>query len=224
MPQSVAMRPPQATLKAPRPPRGAVLPTHEQSALSSGATSPSLLDLARAADPDGWRQLVQLYSPLVFSWCRRFGLSADDSADVMQDVWHSVTGAIGRFEREQGGFRAWLYTVTRNKIHDYFRKASKRPALAEGGSAAHERLAEVPNAEPEDDASAGETVSLLHRALEVIRRDFEPRTWDAFWALAVEGRTATEVATTFRTTPDAVYQAKARVMRRLRETLGEQLG
>lgn len=192
--------------------------------VSSGATSPSLLDLARAADPDGWVRLVRLYSPLVASWCRRFGLSSEDAADVTQDVWHAVTGAIGRFERERSGFRAWLYTVARNKIHDHFRKVGKRPALAEGGSAAHERLAELPDAEPDDDASAGDTVALLRRALEVVRRDFEPHTWEAFWALAIDGRTAAETATALGTTPDAVYQAKARVMRRLRETLGEQLG
>ncbi len=188
---------------------------------SSGATSPSLLELARAADPGGWDQLVRLYSPLVFSWCRRFGLAFEDAADVTQDVWHAVAGALGRFERERGGFRAWLYTVTRNKTNDHFRKAGKRPASAEGGSAAQERLAELPAAEPDDDASAGDTVGLLQRALEVVRRDFEPHTWEAFWALAIDGRTAAEAAATLRTTPDAVYQAKARVMRRLRETLGE---
>lgn len=199
-------------------------PARGPSTASSGATSPSLLDRARASDRDAWDQLVRLYSPLVFSWCRRFGLSLEDAADVTQDVWQSVAGAIGRFERDRGGFRAWLYTVVRNKIHDHFRKAGKRPAAAEGGSAAHERLAAVPDAEPDDDASVAETVSLLRRALEVVRRDFEPHTWDAFWALSVEGRTAAETATALRTTPDAVYQAKARVMRRLRETLGEQLG
>jgi RNA polymerase sigma-70 factor (ECF subfamily) len=191
---------------------------------SSGATSPSLIARARDADPDGWAELHRLYSPLVFSWCRRFGLSLEDAADVTQDVWHAVAGAIGRFERERGGFRAWLYTVARNKVHDHFRRAGKRPAAAEGGSAARDRLADLPEVEPEDDASAGETVALLRRALEVVRRDFEPHTWEAFWSLAIEGHTAAEVAAALRATPDAVYQAKARVMRRLRETLGEQLG
>lgn len=213
---------PHATLKAPRPYREPVTPTRDLLA-SSGATSPSLLDLARAADPHGWERLVRLYSPLVASWCRRFGLTAEDAADVTQDVWQAVTGAIGRFERERGGFRAWLYTVARNKIHDHFRKATKRPA-AEGGSAARERLAELPDLEPDDDASAGDTVALLRRALEVVRRDFEPHTWEAFWALAIDGRAAADTAAALGTTPDAVYQAKARVMRRLRETLGEQVG
>jgi RNA polymerase sigma-70 factor (ECF subfamily) len=59
----------------------------------------------------------------------------------------------------------------------------------------------------------------MHRALALIRGDFEPRTWAAFWRSAVEGATAAEVSSELNLSIDAVYQAKSRVLRRLREEL-----
>src|SRR5947209_20533536 len=86
----------------------------------SAGTSLSLLERVRAADPQAWQRLVHVYSPLIFSWCRRTGLGPDDAADVMQDVWQAVSAAIGRFRRsaESGTFRGWVWTITRNKLRD----------------------------------------------------------------------------------------------------------
>lgn len=190
----------------------------------SGGTSLSLLDRVRAADPQAWQRLVHVYSPLIFSWCRRTGLGPDDAADVMQDVWQSVSGAIGRFRRADGAgtFRGWIWTITRNKLRDHFR-AHTDEAAAEGGSTACARLREVPDGEPEDSADdpSGGTGGLLRRAVELIRGDFAEGTFQAFWLTAVDGRSAAEAAAALGTTVDAVYQAKSRVLRRLREELGE---
>jgi RNA polymerase sigma-70 factor (ECF subfamily) len=190
----------------------------------SGGTSLSLLDRVRAADPQAWQRLIHVYSPLVFSWCRRAGLTPDDAADVMQDVWHAVSRAIGRFRRsdESGTFRGWIWAITRNKLRDHFRRQSGQ-AAAEGGSTARTRLQEIPDAEPEDSADdpSGGSAGLLRRAVELIRGDFAEATFGAFWLTAVEGRTAAEAASALGVTVDVVYQAKSRVLRRLREELGE---
>jgi RNA polymerase sigma-70 factor (ECF subfamily) len=190
----------------------------------SGGTSLSLLDRVRAADPQAWQRLVQVYSPLIFSWCRQTGLGPDDAADVMQDVWHAVSGAIGRFRRsgDSGTFRGWIWTITRNKLRDHFRtRAGEAPA--EGGSTACARLREVPDGEPDEsvDDPSGGSAGLLHRAVELIRGDFAEGTFQAFWLTAVDGRAAADVAAVLGISVDAVYQAKSRVLRRLREELGE---
>ena len=118
---------------------------------SSAGTSPTLLARLRTAEPAAWHRVVHLYSPLVFSWGRRAGLSSEDAADVMQDVWAAVAKAIPRFEHTAVGstFRGWLYTVSRNKLADFFRRRSNRPT-AEGGSDAQGRWAEVPESEPDE--------------------------------------------------------------------------
>src|SRR5262249_20600188 len=96
---------------------GAVSESAEQSRVaiaseaSSGDTSLSMLDRVRAEDPEAWKRLVELYSPLIYSWARRPGLRNEDAADLLQEVWRAVAGNFGRFRREpgQGSFRGWLW-------------------------------------------------------------------------------------------------------------------
>lgn len=185
----------------------------------SGLTALSMLDRVRRDDAEAWRRMVHLYSPLIFSWCLKAGVGNEDAADLMQEVWSSVSSHIGKFERtsDYGSFRGWLWTITRNKLHDFQRKRA-HAAVAVGGSAAQQWMIEVPDREPDDsaDTSSG---GLMHRALQLIRGDFEPNTWSAFWRTSVEGATAAEVGAELKLSVDAVYQAKSRVLRRLREEL-----
>jgi RNA polymerase sigma-70 factor (ECF subfamily) len=185
----------------------------------SGLTCLSMLERVRADDADAWRRLVQLYSPLVYSWCLRAEISNDDAADLMQEVWGSVAKHIGRFERttERGTFRGWLWTITRNKLRDFWR-ARSGVAVGVGGSEAHERLANIPDQEPTNDSAAGSD-GLLHRALQLIKNDFEPQTWTVFWRTSVDGVSAAEAGAEVGLSVDAVYQAKSRVLRRLREEM-----
>jgi RNA polymerase sigma-70 factor (ECF subfamily) len=58
---------------------------------------------------------------------------------------------------------------------------------------------------------------LYRRALELMQRDFEERSWQAFWRVVIEGQNPKEVAAQLQMTPNAVYLAKGRVLARLRE-------
>lgn len=186
-------------------------------------TASSLVERLRANEAETWRRFVRLYSPLVYSWAKRCGLPNQDAADVLQEVFHSVSRHVGRFRRgadaPAGSFRGWLWTITRNKVRDHFRATGT--AAAQGGSEMHQRLQEVPEAEPESWSQSGECsrAALVRRAAELVRDDFEPKTWQAFWRLTVENHPAKDIAADLEMTPDAVYQAKARVLRRLREEL-----
>ncbi|MCI0700117.1 MAG: sigma-70 family RNA polymerase sigma factor [Planctomycetia bacterium] len=188
-------------------------------------TSVSLLDRVRANEAEAWQRFVRVYSPLVYSWAKRCGLQNQDAADVLQEVFHAVSRGIGRFRREEaaGSFRAWLWTITRNKVRDHFRGGGATPV---GGTDMQQRLQEIPENEPESWSRDGECsrAGLVRRAAELIRGDFEPHTWQAFWRLAVENHSARDIATELGMTVDAVYQAKARVLRRLREELNGDVG
>lgn len=204
----------------PAPPAGGPEP-------GSGLTSLSLLAQVRTLDPEAWRRLVHLYSPQVFGWCRRAGLKSEDAADVLQNVFLAVATRVADFRRDTpaDSFRGWLWGITRFKIADHFRARARAPAGA-GGSTALGRLNDVsdgagpPDPEPSE---ADDKTQLLHRALEMIRGDFAANTWQAFWRTAVDGHPATEVARELGMTPDAVYQAKARVLRRVREEFDDLL-
>ena len=186
-------------------------------------TSLSMLHRLQEQDAEAWRRFVDLYGPLVFSWLRRTGLPGDDAADLLQDVFLRVSRSIGQFQkRPDGTFRGWLSTIAANRVREYFRHRKDAP-VASGGTEAHLRLQEVAVEEPADPSDAGSTDSLLHRGLELVRGDFEERTWQAFWRCTVEGYAAADVAADLGMSADGVYQAKARVLRRLREELGDLL-
>jgi RNA polymerase sigma-70 factor (ECF subfamily) len=192
---------------------------------ASSATSRSLLARVQANEGQAWERLVTLYAPLVYHWCRSRGLQEQDIADVMQEVFRAVVAHVGGFRRDQPGhtFRGWLRRITQNKLNDYHRHTSQEVRGA-GGSSARERLQQQPAPEPVDDGSAhdddGES-ALFARALNLIRAEFAEHTWLAFWRTAVEGRSAKDVAAELGTTAGAVRVARCRVIRRLREELGE---
>lgn len=186
-------------------------------------TSLSLLDRARADDPEAWRRLVHLYSPLVYSWGRRAGLGPEDTADMMQEVFRSVSGHLQRFRHDRTGdtFRGWLWTIARNKLHDFGRRKTGRP-VAVGGDTAQEMLLELPESEPSDASSQmDDNAGLIRRALDLIRSDFEPTSFQAFWRVAVDGLAPADAAAEAGLSVFAVYQAKYRILKRLRIELRE---
>lgn len=191
----------------------------------STSTSRSLLDRIKRDEPQAWDRLVALYAPLVFHWCRSWGLREQDAADIFQEVFQAVAVHIGGFRKERAGdtFRGWLRTITRNKIHDHFRRRGREPEGV-GGSEAQAELAELPAPEAGNDSSLREESGergLVARALELVRPEFAERTWQAFWRTAIEGRSASEVAAELSMSAGAVRVAKSRVLQRLREELGD---
>jgi hypothetical protein len=73
---------------------------------TDGATSLSLLDRARAADPAAWDRVVRLYQPSVLAWCHRAGVRGADADDVAQDVFAAAFSHLGRFRRDRRGTRS----------------------------------------------------------------------------------------------------------------------
>jgi RNA polymerase sigma-70 factor (ECF subfamily) len=194
-----------------------------QGPFSPGSTHASLLQRVKARDAQAWQRLVDLYGPLVYFWCCRTSLGREDVADVMQEVFLAVASNIQTFHKGPAGgsFRGWLRTITKNKIRDHFR--GHDDAQAEGGSSANQRLAQIPdpNVMEEDSAEMDAERDLLHRALDLVRGGFEPRTWQAFWRVVVDGKAPADVALALGLSRASVYQARTRVLRRLREELGD---
>ena len=195
--------------------------TARSASLTSDSTSTSLLERVKARDPEAWRRLVKIYGSLVFFWCRQSGLSVPDAADVLQEVFSAVAIHVADFRREGAGdtFRGWLWTITQNKIRDHARRRRHRPE-AQGGTTAQQELEEIPDAASDSyEPSPIGSCAIMHQALESIRGEFEDRTWQAFWRMAVDGRPAAEIGAELGMASRAVRQAKYRVLCRLRQEL-----
>ncbi|MBI1915449.1 MAG: sigma-70 family RNA polymerase sigma factor [Planctomycetes bacterium] len=184
----------------------------------------SLLSGLSVQQPEAWQRLVQVYGPLIYTWCRQRGLQAVDAEDVVQEVFRVVLTRIAAFRKESAAdtFRGWLWTITRNKLGDYWRRCTAQPQAA-GGSAFREQVEQVPDTESAEpgESAAAETAGVYRRALALIQSEFEEKTWQAFWRVVCENQRPAEVAKELQLSLNAVYLAKSRVLRALRETLGD---
>jgi RNA polymerase sigma-70 factor (ECF subfamily) len=185
------------------------------------ATSQSLLRQLHADSPEAWDRLVMLYAPLVWHWCQRMDVPAQEIGDVLQEVFQSVAVHFPKFHRDRPGdtFRGWLRTITKNKVCDLFRAKQREPQAA-GGTDAKVWWSRIPDSAGSIDQE-GDEQELYRRALELIRDSFEEKTWRAFWSVVVEGRSPQEIALELGMSPGAVRVAKCRILHRLREELSE---
>ena len=153
-------------------------------------------------------------------WIRRSSVQAADAEDIFQEVFRDVASSIGTFHKAQarGSFRRWLRSITRSKLIDHHRRLGQEPQGV-GGSDVQLQWQELAEDAKSDAGEAQEIDALRLRALELVRAEFEDRTWQMFWRVAVEGHEVKDVARDLGVTPSAVRLAKSRVLRRLREQM-----
>ncbi len=197
--------------------------TTNRSADPSSASS-TLLERVKRRQPEAWRRLVRPVRaaglPLVPTCstagqrCGRYRPGSLRRRVTHIDTFHRQPG--------EGSFRAWLSTITRNKVHDFYRR-QRGQVTAHGGSDAYERLVQIPEPEALTQAtSAPDDRQLLsRRALAMVRAEFESRTWEAFRRAVLEGQRPAHVAQDLGMSVNAVYKSKSRILRRLRQELGE---
>jgi RNA polymerase sigma-70 factor (ECF subfamily) len=184
-------------------------------------TSLSLMDsLRRDSRDEDWQRLVELYSPLIRGWLRRRGVHEHDADDVAQEVFSVVIRRFPEFERnpQAGSFRAWLRTITVFCLRDYWRSPRSRKQST-GASSFLEELGQLedPTSRLSREWDEEHDRHVTHRLLEMIRPDFEERTWRAFVAVAVDGAKPADVASILGISVNAVLIAKSRVLAKLRD-------
>ncbi len=179
-------------------------------------TPASLLErLRRPAEQHAWARFVDLYTPLLCYWAGQAGCSEPDAADLVQEVLLVLIRKLPGFTYDcRKSFRGWLRTILLNKWRDRQRRAEL--PLEPGGAT----LDELPAGDPGDPLDEAEYREyLVGRAMELMRSEFQPATWKACWESVVSDRPAAEIAAELGMTVDAVYAAKSRVLRRLRQEL-----
>lgn len=177
--------------------------------------------LADAADTRAWREFDERYRELLWRFARSRGLQPADADDVAQEVLHALTKRLPTFAYDpaKGRFRDYLKTAAVNAAWKKLRELRGVPdANAEGGSL---EIAAV------DDGveRAWETEWRqyhLRLAMTRVRAEFNAQDVAAFEAYAAGDRPAAEVASSLGLNVDQVYQAKSRILRRLKAVIAEQ--
>lgn len=181
------------------------------------STSPSLIQRVQEREHDAWDRFVHIYTPLLYHWVHKVVSQDSDVADLLQEVFQAIASSVEKYDPNKGsGFRGWLWGITQNKLAQ-FRRVQMRHPQAHGGSAARDRMEEIPDQPPSDPRE--EAVILARRAADLIRSDFAPKTFKAFWLITVENHSAKDVAQELGMTVAAVYKAKSRVLAHLRNEL-----
>jgi|SRR5579884_2037159 len=186
-------------------------------------TSLSLLERLRLEpDTHSWQRFVELYQPLIRGWLRRYEVSPQDAEDLSQEVMAVVVQELPHFQHNQqiGAFRHWLRTVTVNRLRILWRTRQGRD-VATGDSKFAQMLEQL--ADPTSSLSRlwdqQHDQHVARRLMALVEPQFEPKTWQAFRRVVVDGVRAATVAEELGMSVNAVLLAKSRVLARLRQEM-----
>lgn len=181
-------------------------------------TNTQLLEALRRPDPAGvWPLFDRRYRPMLLRYARRMGLGASDAEDVAQNALMGFVRSYrdGLYDRTRGRLHDWLFSITRREIANFRRAARRVPGP----------LADADAPEPRDEAADLRLWeeewrrAVLDHCAEIVRAEVEPRTFEAFELFARHGKSAAEVGALLDLTESAVFNAKRRILRRIRELL-----
>jgi RNA polymerase sigma-70 factor (ECF subfamily) len=138
--------------------------------------------------------------------------------DITADVWLQVTRALDRFEGDEQEFRAWIFTIARNKIIDQVRHDARRPTVLYGDTEeinGNGHVARDPAEDYEDDEATGRALALI--------RTLPSAQQEVILLRVVAGLDPAYVARLLGKTPGAVRVLSHRGLRRLARILAEQM-
>jgi RNA polymerase sigma-70 factor (ECF subfamily) len=183
------------------------------------ATSATLLQRLRdGRDDAAWERLVHLYTPLVRGWLYRHLPQAADVDDLTQQVFAVVVEKLPAFEHSGrvGSFRAWLRGICVNRLRMFWRS---RPQGVGPDPEPLLRQLEDPHSDLSRQWDREHDQHVARQLLALIEPEFKPPTWRAFRLLVLDGQEPETVAAELGLSVNAVFIAKSRVLRRLREEL-----
>ncbi len=202
-------------------------PVPQKTTTRTPTTAESLLaDLAQDPDSDRLDEFARIYEPVMRRYARQAqirlhaSLCESDQDDLVQEAFVAVRHALPqfRYERAKGKFRNYLSLTIRNLAFRFQRRSSiARPAAPESLAALPDD-ATIWRRNPADQETRDLMFSVwsIAYARVMARRGFSPNTLAIFRSHVLEGLPVEQVAEEFKTTANAVYQIKDRILRAVR--------
>ena len=184
-------------------------------------TRSSLLIRAQAGDAGAWEDVCELYRPLIVGWLHRQAVPDADIDDLVQEIFLAVVRGLPSFDHSgrRGAFRSWLRTIASNYSCDYWKSPPAGSPLPAETTLPRPRLGllEDPDSPLNRYWEEEHDRYVLRCLLELAELEFEPSTMRAFRRVALEGASGSDAAAELGLSVAAVYAARSRVVRRLRE-------
>ena len=182
-------------------------------------TRQSLLIRARDGDATSWQDLVNLYRPFIVACLRRWKTPAADIDDLSQEILVSVVQYLPSFHHsgQPGSFRSWLRSIVRNRANDFWRRRDTLSAAQRDDAMEAVSQLEDPGSGHSREWDREHDRHILRCLLESVEQEFEPSTFQAFRLVAIDGASGVEAARKLGLSVSAIYTAKSRVLRRIRQ-------
>ncbi|MBR4654501.1 MAG: sigma-70 family RNA polymerase sigma factor [Kiritimatiellae bacterium] len=173
--------------------------------------------VANTENEAAWQRLFDLYAGFVFSIARSKGLKPEDADDIVQVVFMDLARNLPTFQydRAKGRFRSYLTGLVHWRVMDRL-KAGKRDA--ELKESFLEEAKASATADDNDFAEREWQAAAMEEALRRMKPDVRPEHYAAFVASAVEGQDTEAVMKLYGLSRDNLYQIRARLTAKLRET------
>ena len=184
------------------------------------STQPSIFSRLRASpESTEWETFCDRYSAVVFSVAVAHGLTEPDARDTVQEVMLRLYKNMEQFRYDpaRGRFRNYLYTMTLNVVRAQLAERSRRARPLDPA-----QLYAVHN--PKEIWEREWRANELRSGLQAVAREVEPKTFQAFQLFVLEEWPTEKVARFLGLSRQSVYQAKSRVIRKLRARLAETEG
>jgi RNA polymerase sigma factor (sigma-70 family) len=178
--------------------------------MALGESFGGVLEAARIGAEWAWRALFADTAPDLLRYAR--ASRVPDPEDVVGETFLRAVRGVGSFEGDERGFRAWLFTLARNRIVDEHRKLVRRrtepipvEVLAEFGA--------------RGDAETEAMRALVEDRVRSILDDLSTDQRDVLLLRILGGLTIEEVATVVRKKPGAVKALQARGIAAIRDKI-----
>ena len=178
-----------------------------------------LLRLRDRSDQVSWDEFHDRYGELLYRYARGRGVSHADAEDIVQEVEMYLFKAMDGFEYDarKGRFRSYLRAAV---VHAIGRRATKHARERAGlDPATLDCAAAVKEATSDAQWEREWRLHRLRWALRSVTNEFEETTINAFQLHALAGFSVDETADKLGLSKASVYQAKSRVLKRVKERL-----
>ena len=187
-------------------------------------TSTVLASLRDFDNRQAWDRFVSRFREPIHNFARTVGLAESDAEDVAQETLVAFAESYrrGSFDPAKGRLSQWLFGIAQKKALDERRRGARRP-LSPGSSEAGglEQLAVASEAALFASWDQEWEQALLEKCLEQVRVEVEPVTYQAFEMVVRESQDAAQAAAALGVPVKTVYNAKHRVLKRIRELRAE---
>jgi RNA polymerase sigma-70 factor (ECF subfamily) len=171
--------------------------------------------VAAASRGERWAltELFRAYQPGLVRFLRGQERAAAD--DLAGEVWMAVAHRLGEFVGDERAFRCWLFTIARNRLADYRRRAARRRTAPLPADEIEPYLESGRSADPAD-VVVGDMAA--QEAIDQLVGELPPAQAEVVLLRVVGGFDVAEVASITGRSAGAVRVLQCRALKRLAST------